>query len=427
MDGIKYLDSLAPWKGHGSFSLEPMKRLMSVMGDPQDRVPSIHIAGTNGKGSISAAIASTFGAAGFRVGLNTSPHLRSPNERIVIDGLPLSDALMNRYALEIKRAAEEINIVPSYFEAITAIAFLCFATEKLDWTVIETGLGGRLDATNTISNPRATVIASIDRDHEHILGEGVLSISREKAGIIKPGSPLVCGKIDDVPFKEIKRIASDVRSGLVRRFGSDFSASLKSGCLEFSGSDGFELTCNPALQGPHQASNMAVAIEVCHIVGASAADCSLGVNRVFWPGRLEQGTIGQHDLIVDCAHNPAGIEALVSHLKANNLYQCSICFGAIETKDWRTMVELLVPYASNWHILSPETSNSVSPEAIGDHLSGFGVTAKLWHRQYADFANYMRRAGSETVLVTGSIYMVGRMRSFLGFSDKPIWRRHDPS
>ena len=335
----------------------------------------------------------------------------------------MSDSFLDEVALTVKKASHSADLNPSYFEAITAVAFLCFAQEELDWMVIETGLGGRLDATNVISKPKATVIVSIDRDHEQILGEGLIQIAREKAGIVKPGCPLVCGQILEGPMDEITQIAKQTNCSKIYQFGRDFTAASIGGLMSFSDMKGNCFNANPSLHGQHQVANMASAIKACLLVGVSATACIKGIKNVFWPGRLEEGRIGAHRLIVDCAHNPAGIESLTIYMKDNQLFKCSIDFGAIDTKNWTNIVEILKPYVRNWHILSPEASTSVSPETIADYLSSFGVTPKLWAKDYDGFTSFIERSGEETVLVAGSIYLVGRLRSYLGLGDKPIWTR----
>ena len=168
--GLEYLSKLTPWNGRGGFALEYITKVLERLGNPQDSLPSIHIAGTNGKGSVSSAVSSILAASGYRVGLNTSPHLEQMNERLVVDGLSVSDEFLGEFAFAVRNAAQRALVELSFHEAITAIAFLGFREIGVEWMVMEVGLGGRLDASNVISRPAATAIVTIDYDHQAILG-----------------------------------------------------------------------------------------------------------------------------------------------------------------------------------------------------------------------------------------------------------------
>ena len=168
--GLSYLNTLTPWNGRGGFALEAISKILKRLDNPQDSYPSIHIAGTNGKGSVSSATASILAATGYKVGLNTSPHLQSLNERIVFDGLPISMETLGEFAYDIRSVSAKALEELSFHEAITALSFLAFREMGVEWAVVEVGLGGRLDASNVISRPAATAIVTIDFDHQHILG-----------------------------------------------------------------------------------------------------------------------------------------------------------------------------------------------------------------------------------------------------------------
>ena len=185
--GIAYLEKLTPWNGRGGFALEGIVKVLKRLGDPQDSYPTIHIAGTNGKGSVSSGISSILGAAGYRVGLNSSPHLQSLNERIAIDGLPIDSTALGEFCHDVRVAANRDLVELSFHEAITVVSFLAFREIGVEWAVVEVGLGGRLDASNVISRPAATAIVTIDYDHQAILGNTLAEIAAEKAGIIKQG------------------------------------------------------------------------------------------------------------------------------------------------------------------------------------------------------------------------------------------------
>ena len=193
MKGLDYLATLTRWDGTGEFNLTALSRVLNYFGNPQDKVPSIHVGGTNGKGSVCVTTAAIIGAAGYRCGLATSPHLSRINERIVIDGHEVDDYSLSTLALELERSCVRKKETLTYHEALTAMSFLAFFENKVDWMVVEVGLGGTLDASNVISKPEISVITTIDFDHEDILGNSLRLIAREKAGIIKNGSRVVIG------------------------------------------------------------------------------------------------------------------------------------------------------------------------------------------------------------------------------------------
>ncbi len=253
--GLSYLSGLRPWGGKGDFSLSSIKTVMGRLGNPQDSVKSIHVAGTNGKGSVSAGIASILGAAGFSVGLTISPHLARINERIVIDGVPIGDDELSLMAEEVRMASTGIEL--SFFEAITATFFLTAARRKVDYMVVETGLGGRLDATNVISRPEVSCITSIDFDHVAILGDTLPKIAAEKAGIIKGGSLAVVGEVGEDSFGVINDLSTAVSAKLYG-FGRDFSVSIVGHSRNVGLYNGirssFEI--EPKLQGQHQIKNI---------------------------------------------------------------------------------------------------------------------------------------------------------------------------
>lgn len=428
--GLQYLSNLAEWQGTGDFSLGPMQSIMKALGNPQDTIPSIHVAGTNGKGSVAAAIASILGAGGNRVGLTISPHLSRINERVLIDGLPASDELLDEFGVMLKRVAEKEGIELTFFEGITALAFLIFSELKLNWMVVETGLGGRLDATNVLSKPKAVVIVTIDLDHEEILGCTLAKIASEKAGIIKAGSMLVVGEIDTQPLEVILRAARErqVKGSFV--FGEDY------GVEDLA--NGFSRTYRlltksvpvfdfePSLKGRHQAHNMAVAIQTCLALGSSREDCQLGVRNVFWPARLEEIQYQGKTWLLDCAHNVAGASRLAEYLRERGLLDISLGFGVLKDKNWKQIINILRPYVGMWSILRPESLRALDPVDVFQYLSGIGISAQIFDSDYERFmSTQLALCSKNHVVVTGSMYMVGRIRRLLSKEDQPIWKRYN--
>ncbi len=430
--GHQYLSTLRPWNGRGDFSLEGIQDVLRRLDNPQDAVPALHIAGTNGKGSVSAAIASILGQSGYRVGMNISPHLEKINERMVIDGLSCSDDFIGEFAYEVKHASNKALVELSFHEAITALAFIGFREIGVDWNVIEVGLGGRLDASNVISRPAATAIVTISFDHQAILGDTLGKIAAEKAGIVKPGSPLVTGALP----REAAIVISEKARGVPHyQFGRDFDARILDGDgaprFEYWGKDflpgkNISFEYSPLLPGTHQGHNLAVAATLGLVVGCSLEAVKSGIEGVFWPGRLEvipaQGT----EIVIDCAHNIAGIRALISFLDGRAARDIDLTFGVLDTKDWREMVQALAPYVKTWRLLRPESERALPLELLRGELALSGTEVRIESYE-DDYERCIRDVLSDSsggaAYVTGSMYMVGRIRSMLSIPARPIWTK----
>ncbi len=432
--GREYLSGLRPWNGRGGFSLAELTEVLRRLGDPQDRVPTVHIAGTNGKGSVSAATASILGACGYRVGLNISPHLQRINERIVVDGLSCSDEFLGEFAYAVRQAAAKSGVELSFHEAITAIAFLGLFECGVEWSVIEVGLGGRLDASNVISRPAATAIVSISFDHQAILGDTLGKIAAEKAGIIKQGSPIVTGILG----KEADLVVSKLAAGVQHyKFGRDFDARVKDvegkRCIEYWGKDfiagkGLSFDFTPSLDGIHQAHNLSVAASVGLVLGLPLDRIKSGLEGVFWPGRLESVSVSGINLVLDCAHNPAGVDSFISFLESRALSGIDLTFGVLDTKNWQEMVQKLKPYVSTWRLLRPESERALPQEVLIQELqvSGTGVRVEVYGDDYERcLRDIFSQNESGQAFITGSMYMVGRLREMLSIPERAIWQRKE--
>ncbi len=430
--GHQYLGSLRPWNGRGDFSLEGIREVLKRLDNPQDAVPSVHIAGTNGKGSVSAAIASILGQCGYRVGMNISPHLEKMNERIVIDGLSCSDDFIGEFAYEVKQASNKALVELSFHEAITALAFLGFREIGVEWTVMEVGLGGRLDASNVISRPAATAIVTISFDHQAILGDTLGKIASEKAGIIKPGSPLVTGVLP----REAAIVISEKAKGVPHyQFGRDFDARVLNGDgqlrFEYWGKDflpgkNLSFEYSTLLPGVHQGHNLAVAATLGLVVGCSVDAVKKGIEGVFWPGRLEVIRSQDSEIIIDCAHNIAGVKAFISFLDSRGARNIDLTFGVLDTKDWKEMMQALAPYVRTWRLLKPESERALPLGLIRSELALSGTEIRI--ESYEDdyercLRDLMADSQGGTAFVTGSMYMVGRLRSMLSVPERAIWTR----
>jgi dihydrofolate synthase/folylpolyglutamate synthase len=307
----------------------------------------------------------------------------------------------------------------------------------VEWSVIEVGLGGRLDASNVISRPAATAIVTISFDHQAILGDTLGKIAAEKAGIIKRGSPLITGILGKEADSVVSNLAADVPHF---KFGRDFDARVVEDsnggkCIGYWGKDflggkniGFNF--KPGLSGIHQAHNLSVAASIGLALGINKDTVKAGIEGVFWPGRLEQVNVSGLNLVLDCAHNPAGIDSFISFLESTGAREIDLTFGVLDTKSWQEMVKKLSPYVKTWRLLRPDSERALPLEQIRQELgvSRIGVrnTSDVRVEVYGDDYERCLRdllSGSEgpTSFITGSMYMVGRLREMLSIPERPIW------
>jgi dihydrofolate synthase/folylpolyglutamate synthase len=413
-DSVRYLYSLGnELKAGAKFGLERMQTLLTQLGNPELGQRLIHVAGTNGKGSTCAMIANALRHAGYRTGLYTSPHLIEPTERIQINGHPLSPGEFVEAFERVHEAAEallqrdRLDAHPSFFEMVTAMALVTFR-EKCDISVFEVGLGGRLDATNVVT-PELCVITPVAFDHESFLGNSLEAIASEKAGILKPGIPVVLAKQLSVAEAVIANRAHKVRCRIVRtedtpvstlratRDGSTF-------CLE-----GISYDCG--LAGRHQVENAAAAILACNELGVGTAHIQAGLKDVKWPGRLEFISRAP-DFVLDGAHNPAGAAALGAYIREF----CTgrpvwVVYGAMRDKAIEEVTSDLFPLAERVIATAPNFPRAVRPEAIlaaTDHPQST-VAEDVGHA-----IEIARTAPKDAIVFfTGSLFLVGEARSLL--------------
>lgn len=410
------------------FGLRNMRTLLHALGSPHRAYPSIHVAGTNGKGSVCAMLDSILRASGRRVGLFTSPHLTSIRERMKINGKDIPPAEFTRSYERVARTIHHLQGTrhlpshPTYFETITAMAFDYFARAKVDVAVVEVGMGGRLDSTNLIT-PVASLITNIDFDHERFLGNTIPAIAREKAGIIKTGVPLVTAarraealrilqevaRARKAPFHHARRCSriSHIRLELNQ---SRFSLTTPGGVYE-------ELEL--PLAGRHQVDNAVLAIrglEACRGRGLSVShpDIITGLRTVRWPGRFEMVRT-RPEIFVDGAHNPAGARALrrvVESLLGGR--KIILIYGAMRDKAIRKVFHELEPIATQIIFTRPAIPRAATPEEI------FCLAGKQSRPSYLarnlslalDLAQRLAKQTS-TILITGSLYLVGEARRML--------------
>ncbi len=425
MSGREYLDTLPAWNGTGTLALDSILNVLEHLGNPQDQVPAIHVAGTNGKGSVCANVASILGAAGYRVGLTVSPHLYDLSERIVINGLSISEELLEDAVKTVRDASEACGEQLSFFEFMVAVAFVSFSQLKLDFIVLETGLGGRLDATNVVAKPIVCAITTISYDHQHLLGDSLEAIAAEKAGIIKIGVPVVVGLVSDEVGDVILGVARDRQAKISRlgieywyklgRMGEGVYENIFGKCLEF----------RTGLHGSYQIHNASVAIDIAEQLGVSDQAIRLGLSNVKWPGRLEGHNIGSNVVTFDACHNEAGILGLVEYIKDSNLANIHVIFGVLRTKNWKEMITQLAPVVSSWSLLEPDVDHAVSCRQVADYLAELSIKCQVFDRDYEKVASMLKSEvlGGHT-FVCGSMYMMGKLRSLLDLEISPIWIKY---
>ncbi|MBQ9760331.1 MAG: bifunctional folylpolyglutamate synthase/dihydrofolate synthase [Clostridia bacterium] len=337
--------------------LERMRALLAALGDPQDSLRFIHVAGTNGKGSVCAMLDSILCAAGYRTGRYTSPFIRVFNERICIGGEPIGDALLAELTEEVKAAVDRTENVYCEFELITAIGFLAFVRESVDVVVLEVGLGGRFDPTNVIKAPLLSIITGIDFDHTQLLGNTLQKIAAEKAGIIKEGCPCVYGGGKASVGRILSLIATQRNAPLCavdhRKFNLR-SMTLEETCFDFGELEELRL----GLLGSHQITNVQTvmtALEVLATRGLEIGENAIrrGLATVKWPARFEK--LNDSPMVIyDGAHNPQGVRALIKSLDIYFPEQTvNILTGVMADKDYGEMVEMLKPVAEHAFVVTP--------------------------------------------------------------------------
>ncbi len=414
VDSVRYLYSLGNELKTGvKFDLERMRTLLAALGNPERGQRFVHVAGTNGKGSTCAMVANALRDAGRRVGLYTSPHLIEPTERIQIDGRPIAPYEFAETFETVHEAAEKLleteklDAHPSYFETVTAMAMLIFR-ERCEVSVLEVGLGGRLDATNVVI-PDLCIITPISYDHEAFLGNSVPAIASEKAGILKPGVPVVLARQLPAAEAVILKRASDLGCKVMR--ATDVSAVdldvTARGSSFFL--DGIRYECG--LRGAHQVENATAAILACRQLGLEVTAIQEGLRSVRWPGRLEVVSF-KPEMILDGAHNPAGAAALADYIRM--FYHSRvvwIVYAAMRDKAIEEVTGQLFPLAQRLILTMPDFSRALRPEAI---LAATNHPDATITHSVEEAIGVARTAPAEAaVFFAGSLFLVGEARAQL--------------
>lgn len=400
--------------------------MMEALGKPHREYAVLHIAGTNGKGSVAAMSESILRHAGWKTGLYTSPHLVRIEERIRISGREISP---RRFAILISRVGDteasllrrkRLDRFLTYFEFITCCAFLCFAEEQVDVAVVEVGLGGTLDATNIV-RPRVCVITGVSHDHQNLLGKNLARIAGEKAGILKPGVPAITACNAPSALRVIRRVARAQGAPLL-----EIDRNCKIRILgQSSGRFAFDLQTprrryhklRLSLAGQHQTRNAAVAIcavEALQPFPVRVLDVRRGLANTRWPGRLDEYRVGRRTLL-EGAHNPEGAQLLRTYLESRREREVHLVFGALRDKDIRRMGCRLFPIARSIHLAPLDNSRTADPQDVLPMFKRFAPKIRVHgSSKEALQAAWQECSHKGLVVVTGSLYLLGELLPLLG-------------
>ena len=386
-------------------------RLLAALGHPEARLPPvIHVAGTNGKGSTQAMIRAGLEARGDVVHAYTSPHLARFHERIRVGGRLIGEEAL---AALLDRAMAANGPAPiTFFEITTAAAFLAFAEAPADWTLMEVGLGGRLDATNVVDRPRLTVITPVDLDHQQYLGETLAEIAGEKAGILKRGVPCVVAPQHDEAMAVIEARAARLGAPLLAH-GQQFHAGVERGRLVYQDERGLLDLPLPNLLGPHQVVNAGTALAALRALGATEAMCEAAVTRADWPARMQRlrgrlaALAAPAELWLDGGHNPAAGLVVAATLAAMPPVPTQLVCGMLGTKDVAGFLRPLAGVADRlWAVSIPNEANTLPAAATAAHARASGLPAEVSASVEAAIASAVAD-GARRILICGSLYLAG--------------------
>jgi dihydrofolate synthase/folylpolyglutamate synthase len=397
--------------------LATIRRMLAGLGDPHRRYKTIHIAGTNGKGSVASSLANVLRCSGYRVGLYTSPHLVRFNERIQVDGEQITDTDIVRLYRRVHRLLPG-GREPTFFEFATAMAFDEFARRRVDWAVIETGMGGRMDATNVIT-PELEIITNISLEHREYLGATIRKIAFEKAGIIKRRRPVVTGIRQSSAFAVLQKAAQG-KSAPVYRLGRDFSFRRRgAGSFTYRGIQHVWPDMATGLQGDYQLGNAALVLAACELLQIKAPRLSresmrMGLMTTRWPGRLE--IVSKKPLVMlDGAHNLDAARQLARHLRTYfRGRDVTMVVGILDDKPYTAMLKLLLPFAARAIVTQAKINRALPAEKIETVAKAMVSDVRII-RDVGEALGYaVQTAAPESLtLVAGSLYVVGEAKAAL--------------
>jgi len=401
------------------YGIDRMRRFVERLGHPEQKYPVVHVAGTNGKGSTCAMLEAIFRAAGYKTGLFTSPHLIYQGERIQVNRQLLDRKSIIRYCEQLRpiaeaMEAEEAGYHPTFFEFMTGMAFLRFAEEEVDVAVIETGLGGRLDATNVVE-PDISIITSISLDHTDILGDTLAKIAGEKAGIIKPGKPVVMGFLPAEAEAVITEVATERGSPLIK----------VDECVAERGGELPSTRLPGAYQRRNAAAAMTAARQLRHRFALSEQAIHTGLETVNWAGRWEPHVLADRRLILDATHNPEGIRYLQTNLQelVRQLgHKLVLLTGTLGEARAEALIPAITPYARELHLLVPRQPRACSHQDLHRKVPAC-YEGPVYYSSIRELfpAPGIGHAGTpgETIVATGSIYLIGEIMEAL-YHEVPV-------
>ena len=420
------------------FGLGNITALVEGLGHPERAFRAVHVAGTNGKGSVTAMVDAALRAAGHRSARYTSPHLIDLSERFVVDGRPVAHDTLVAAVADVRDCVERLRttgmlpVQPTFFEVTTAVAFELFRRGGVEIAVIEAGLGGRLDATNVLT-PMVTAITSIAFDHEQHLGCTLRDIATEKAGIIKPNVPVVVGDLQPEATAAIEGVARerdapvvhassgvDLEQVRLKRDATDDSPFAHGSRIQLRTLAHDYGDATLALPGQHQIDNAIVAVRVLEVLDASGVAVPPpaiidGLVRVSWPGRLEHRRLGDgREVILDAAHNPAGAAALAAYLAQTAGEQPPLVFAVMRDKNVREMLRLLVPAVGALVLTHASTARSAVPEELAKQAVSLAPQLPVVVRQSPGDALDAAWQFSPRIVVAGSMFLLGDVMKEIG-------------
>lgn len=406
--------------------LERIRQLLADLGNPQQKVPIIHVAGTNGKGSVCAYLSSVLTEAGYRTGRYTSPHLVDWTERICLDGKPISSDTLKALILQVKKAIAPGEDSPTLFEVVTAAAWLYFAQQQVDIAIIEVGLGGRLDATNVCDQSLVSIITSISREHWQVLGPTLTDIAREKAGILKPRCPAVIGKL---PPEAQTVVEAKIQELNCPAIFPQPALDLGSGQAQFNPKpiktvgidpDFTEVTYPLPLLGEMQLHNSALAVTAVQLLqrqGWTISQTAIqqGIAKTQWLGRLQWYSWQNHRILIDGAHNPAAAQVLRQYVDSLGYPETQITWvmGMLSTKDHADIFQALLRSGNQLHLVPVPGHSCAEPEQLAPLAQTICTELQIC-QVYPNLETALTQAvanANHLVVLCGSLYLVGH---FLG-------------
>lgn len=401
-EAIEYIHSVS-WRGSKP-GLERIKELCASLGNPQEKLRFVHVAGTNGKGSVCAFLSSILTCAGFKTGRFTSPYITHFNDRICIDGTPISDDDLAKIVEKVKPIAESMEDKPTEFELITAIGFLYFLEQKCDIVVLEVGLGGKKDSTNVISQPLLSIITGIDLDHTQLLGNTLIAIAREKAGIIKKNCPVLVGKMEKEALDKIKREAIKKCASL--EYEDAEKAVVCKQTLEGTVFDYNDFKdVHIKMLGSYQVHNACLAIEAAELLNVDRAAIKKGLSQANWPARFELLST-EPTIIYDGGHNRQGIAACIESYNKYFNKKAIVISGVMQDKETDVIACRISEIAHVVIALAPDNPRALAPGEYAKMFEQRGIKCIIAQseKEAAKIAIELANKLELPVLCTGSLY-----------------------